>query len=221
MSVRCDRDLKQYAARNNRLERQAVRLDGNGNEEMWDKFEEEMEANKELSKGLLARLKNLPNDPKRAAMTKTFKSEYQKFQRIVNKVHKRGGGMGESVGNVGVDSDHPSQEQLRLAEVKRDEELAKKQQKVQQLNQDVADLAHMFKDVAALVDQQQDTVDQIAINVEKTKANTQNAAQELHQADEYLNAARKRWLCIGIILAIILVVIGIVIWVAVGNNQKK
>eukprot|EP00466_Bigelowiella_natans_P011855 jgi/Bigna1/90114/estExt_fgenesh1_pg.C_620112 len=170
MSVRCDRDLKQYAARNNRLERQAVRLDGNGNEEMWDKFEEEMEANKELSKGLLARLKNLPNDPKRAAMTKTFKSEYQKFQRIVNKVHKRGGGMGESVGNVG------------------DEELAKKQQKVQQLNQDVADLAHMFKDVAALVDQQQDTVDQIAINVEKTKANTQNAAQELHQADEYLNA---------------------------------
>mmetsp|Transcript_48 Transcript_48/g.111 ORF Transcript_48/g.111 Transcript_48/m.111 type:complete len:219 (-) Transcript_48:342-998(-) len=216
-AARIERDLKTYAARNDRLERHNARIGtAKENEELWDKIEEEMQSNKDLSRVLLDRIKAL-HGQKKSGLSVSFKKEYKRFQDIVNKINRTGNQ--DSVGNaLDNEIDHPSQQQLRLNEVKRQEELERKAEKVKALNKDVADLADMFKDVAALVDNQQETVDQIAVSVAKAKEHTESAAQDLHAADNYLQAARKRWLCISIILIIIAAVLGVIVWVATRNK---
>jgi len=223
---RVEREIKSFASRNNRLERQSVRL-GTASEtsDLWEKIEDELHTNKEMSKELVKTLKGLPDTSQKKYLVDTFRKEYKRFQSIVMNINQTAGGEdGVDIGSMGVTpgidgSSHLQQQQhLEIDEAKTLEDKEKKAAKVRQLNRDVQDLAEMFHDVAALVNQQQETVDKIAINVEKTKVHTHQAVSELAQADEYLQSARRKWCCIFTILFIIIaIVVGVVVGLTMNN----
>mmetsp|Transcript_32901 Transcript_32901/g.63487 ORF Transcript_32901/g.63487 Transcript_32901/m.63487 type:complete len:357 (-) Transcript_32901:247-1317(-) len=92
---------------------------------------------------------------------------------------------------------------------------------VKQINQGVRQILEMFQEMAALVDQQQETIDNITAHISAAKGYTGEAAHELRLADEYLTAARKKQLICVIIILLVLAVIIVVILGSTGafNNQ--
>jgi len=222
-AARCERDLKTFESRNKRLERQAAKVGTTSeNAELWERIEDEMSANKELSKTLIKNIKKLQGAEGKA-LASAFKREYQRFQAILAKItQKSGGEVGDDMESMGgtPHGGQMTQDQVRLDEVKKAENMEMKATKVRQLNQDVRDLANMFHDVNALVGEQQETVDRITVNVETAKENTGNATGELQQAAGYLDASRRRWLCMFIVLLLVAAVVGVVIWATTSNNNN-
>ncbi len=212
-------DIRALSARNNKLERLVSRL-GTGAETdtLWDRITDEKNANTNLVKKLLSDLKGLPEGSgSRGELERSFRTEYERFKQLRSRIKSGGGGGGgdESFGggqDYGGGQQDQQQLSLNLREVERVEEEERKAQRVKALNRDVQDIADMSNDMKALVDQQGETVDQIVIKTEVAKSNTGSAAQEFQKADEYLTAARKRYLWIAIICAVIIAILGVVIY---------
>lgn len=75
------------------------------------------------------------------------------------------------------------------------------------LEQQVLEIYELFKDLATLVDLQQESLDVIEQHIMKTQAYTEKAEQDLHDAEDYQKKARSRQCCCIMVLMIILVVI--------------
>jgi t-SNARE complex subunit (syntaxin) len=76
------------------------------------------------------------------------------------------------------------------------------------LERDVREVAGMFRDIATLVNQQQEGIDTVGKNIDSAKDHAEKGAEELREAERLQNAARKKQCCIlFIVLAVLAVII--------------
>lgn len=95
------------------------------------------------------------------------------------------------------------------------EQLQERERAVRQLESDILDVNHIFKDLATLVHDQGEVIDSIEANVESTQVRVSEGTEQLRQAETYKNKARKKKFILAIILIIVLaIIIGIIAWQA-------
>eukprot|EP00467_Chlorarachnion_reptans_P025873 CAMPEP_0114494460 /NCGR_PEP_ID=MMETSP0109-20121206/4665_1 /TAXON_ID=29199 /ORGANISM="Chlorarachnion reptans, Strain CCCM449" /LENGTH=350 /DNA_ID=CAMNT_0001671501 /DNA_START=6 /DNA_END=1058 /DNA_ORIENTATION=+ len=92
---------------------------------------------------------------------------------------------------------------------------------VGQINREVRLLLEMFQDMAALVEQQQETIDNISNHVQNAKEYTGQAATELLEAWKHQLAARKKMLACFVILLIVIAVIVLIALAASGQLDSN
>lgn len=78
---------------------------------------------------------------------------------------------------------------------------------IMKLEQQVLEVYELFRDLATLVDLQQESLDVIEYRVANAKAYSEKAEIELITAEKYQTKARKRKCCLVILLLVVLVVI--------------
>ncbi|RNA36593.1 syntaxin-12, partial [Brachionus plicatilis] len=78
-----------------------------------------------------------------------------------------------------------------------------RENQIHQLESDVIDLNSMFKDLAVIVNDQQETIDTIESNINNTELLVMNAKDELTQAVKNKSKARRKRLYLFIIIAVI------------------
>lgn len=93
------------------------------------------------------------------------------------------------------------------------EQIENRHARILQIERDVVEVNHMFKDLQLLVDEQGVQLDVAAENIASTKSQTEDALVELRKAEELNKAARRRQ-CF--LLLAVLIVLGIVGGVAGG-----
>merc|ERR1712142_1203448 len=104
-------------------------------------------------------------------------------------------------------------QQMLLQEEYDVEQLQERERAVRQLESDILDVNTIFKDLATLVHDQGEVIDSIEANVESTHVRVQEGTEQLRQAENYKNKARKKKFILGIILLIVLaIIIGIIAW---------
>jgi len=82
----------------------------------------------------------------------------------------------------------------------------------------VLEIYQLFKDLAVLVDLQQETMDVISERIERAKDFTGSAEEELRKAKEQQRKARNRQCCIFlIILCILVAILAPILITKVGN----
>merc|ERR1712156_721907 len=106
-------------------------------------------------------------------------------------------------------------QQMLIQEENDIEQLQERERAVRQLESDILDVNTIFKDLATLVHDQGEVIDSIEANVESTHVRVQEGTEQLRQAENYKNKARKKKFILGIILLIVLaIIIGIIAWQA-------
>jgi syntaxin 1B/2/3 len=80
------------------------------------------------------------------------------------------------------------------------EDIEERHQGILKLERQVSEVFELFKDLATLVDLQQESLDVISNNVTQSKAYAEKAETELQHAETYQKKARKRQCCILIII---------------------
>ena len=75
------------------------------------------------------------------------------------------------------------------------------------LENQVLEIYELFRDLAVLVDLQQESLDVIETHIVKTQAYTEKAEKDLHEAEDYQKKARSKQCCCIMVLMVILVVI--------------
>ncbi|CCU78367.1 unnamed protein product [Blumeria hordei] len=102
-------------------------------------------------------------------------------------------------------------EELRLAsqdEVDfQDSLIVERETEIRNIEQGVAELNELFRDVALIVNEQGDMLDTIHDNVENARTDTRGADLELRSAARYQKRARSKACCLLLILSVILTVI--------------
>jgi len=93
-----------------------------------------------------------------------------------------------------------------------------KHKDILRLEQSIKELHQLFLDMAILVEAQSELIDQIEYNVSQSVAYTKQGVSELTKANKLAKASRKKMCCLGVILAIILIV---VIGISVGVTVPK
>jgi len=100
-------------------------------------------------------------------------------------------------------------------------EVQERHKDIQKIERTLAELAQLFNDMSILVEQQDETIDVIedtAGHVEKdTEAGLGHTVKAVESAR---GARRKRWICFGLIV-LLLVIIAIVVAIEVVTHQKK
>jgi len=116
----------------------------------------------------------------------------------------------------GQSQEQQQQKQQQLIQETYDvEQLQERERAVRQLESDILDVNHIFKDLATLVHDQGEVIDSIEANVESTQVRVQEGTEQLRQAETYKNKARKKKFILAIILIIVLaIIIGIIAWQA-------
>lgn len=100
-------------------------------------------------------------------------------------------------------------------------EVQERHKDIQKIERTLAELAQLFNDMSILVEQQDETLDVIEETAAHVEKDTEVGVGHTVQAVESARAARKkRWICFGLFV-LILVVVAIVIAVVVLNNRKK
>merc|ERR1712096_600088 len=138
-------------------------------------------------------------------LTKTFKKELQKFQRLSVDVDKKcrqytpveqtqptnsstpllynddGGGYGNQ------------EEDMQITITEYDvATMEKREEKMHQIESDVQEINEMFMDLNELVMEQQEQIDTIEENVIQVRDNTEQAVSEVTKAQEYQKKKRKK-----------------------------
>eukprot|EP00164_Ancoracysta_twista_P007053 GFYU01009938.1.p1 GENE.GFYU01009938.1~~GFYU01009938.1.p1 ORF type:complete len:280 (+),score=67.57 GFYU01009938.1:159-998(+) len=83
---------------------------------------------------------------------------------------------------------------------------------IQALETDIVEVNQLFKEVAVLVNEQQEGLDQITDNVGNVKANVVRGVEELEQANRYASAARNK-ICIITALMLAVAVVLVLVFV--------
>ncbi|OMJ70143.1 hypothetical protein SteCoe_31941 [Stentor coeruleus] len=93
--------------------------------------------------------------------------------------------------------------------------LQERQENIQNLHKDFVEVNHLFKEVATLVEQQGEMLDESDKNVDTAVKETARANVELETANTYQRSAKKKALCIFII---VLCVVGALIGIVVAST---
>lgn len=100
------------------------------------------------------------------------------------------------------------------------EDLRSRNRDIQNLTKNIVELHQMFTDMSILVEGQQELINDIEYNVKEVKGDTKKAADELVEALHHQRSARKKKMCICMLVTFIIVGIlaAIIIPIAVKNN---
>lgn len=121
-----------------------------------------------------------------------------------------GGGRGLSSGG-----NRQAQTQVQMEQEAELQQLQEREGQIKQLESDIMDVNQIFKDLATMVHEQGDMIDSIEANVESAQVHVSQGATQLNTARTYQNKARRKKICIILILVIIAaVVLGLIIWSA-------
>jgi len=200
--------VERLARQTSKLQRMAVTIGTPRDTATFrDKLTEEKDVGMSLIHDIVRHIKQMqanginPN-------VKAFENEARNFQEIIERIRDHESQVvSSSVVSAASQDDDLTVGLLSQGQIQVDgqvSQLEAKKKQIKHLEQDVTELATMFKDLQGLVNDQQETVDQIQVHVEETKAYTNNAASELEQAERYLRSARRRQLCCCIILIVVL-----------------
>merc|ERR1712156_852620 len=110
--------------------------------------------------------------------------------------------------------DRQRQQQMMIQEEQDVEQLQERERAVRQLESDILDVNTIFKDLATLVHDQGEVIDSIEANVESTHVRVQEGTEQLRQAENYKNKARKKLCYIVATLLVIFVVVVFMIWLS-------
>jgi len=95
--------------------------------------------------------------------------------------------------------------------------LQEREKAIRQLESDIVDVNTIFKDLATMVHEQGDIVDSIESNIESATVQVHEGADQLRQAHQYQNSARKKKIILGTLGLVILAILIIIIAVEVKN----
>ena len=92
--------------------------------------------------------------------------------------------------------------------------LKERHNEINQLERDMTEVNTMFKDIAAMVQEQGGMLDGTETNVENTVKETGKAVEELNKADEYQKRSKRKMMCLlaialVVVVALILIVLGV------------
>merc|ERR1712059_186953 len=87
------------------------------------------------------------------------------------------------------------------------EQLHERERAVTQLEADIGDVNQIFKDLAAMVHDQGEMVDSIEANVETASIRVSEGGDQLRQAERYQNKARRKKVCLAVIVVIVLAIL--------------
>jgi len=154
----------------------------------------------------------------------------QKEKDVIKKARNNSGmlaGPGGKSGNlINIDDDTSggasggqmsgqSKTQMLLEEEANLQELQEREKSIHQLESDIVDMNTIFKDLATMVHEQGEMVDSIEVHVSEAQVRVGEGTQQLRQAEEYKNKARKKKLILAIIGFIVLaILIGIIAYEA-------
>mmetsp|Transcript_4018 Transcript_4018/g.5772 ORF Transcript_4018/g.5772 Transcript_4018/m.5772 type:complete len:230 (+) Transcript_4018:258-947(+) len=211
--------VERLARQTSKLQRMAVTIGTPRDTATFrDKLTEEKDVGMSLIHDIVRHIKQMqanginPN-------VKAFENEARNFQEIIERIRDHESQVvSSSVVSAASQDDDLTVGLLSQGQIQVDgqvSQLEAKKKQIKHLEQDVTELATMFKDLQGLVNDQQETVDQIQVHVEETKAYTNNAASELEQAERYLRSARRRQLCCCIILIVVLLIVVLIIYLLV------
>eukprot|EP00471_Norrisiella_sphaerica_P001018 CAMPEP_0184480782 /NCGR_PEP_ID=MMETSP0113_2-20130426/2304_1 /TAXON_ID=91329 /ORGANISM="Norrisiella sphaerica, Strain BC52" /LENGTH=206 /DNA_ID=CAMNT_0026859501 /DNA_START=250 /DNA_END=871 /DNA_ORIENTATION=- len=180
--------VERLARQTSKLQRMAVTIGTPRDTATFrDKLTEEKDVGMSLIHDIVRHIKQMqanginPN-------VKAFENEARNFQEIIERIRDHESQVvSSSVVSAASQDDDLTVGLLSQGQIQVDgqvSQLEAKKKQIKHLEQDVTELATMFKDLQGLVNDQQETVDQIQVHVEETKAYTNNAASELEQADD-------------------------------------
>lgn len=117
---------------------------------------------------------------------------------------------------------YPTQTQAQAVALQMEEEvnlelLREREQAVRKLESDITDVNHIFKDLATMVHEQGEVIDSIEANIEYTTSHVSGAVQELSKARKHQTSARKKMICLIVILLVVLAIIGLIIGIELRN----
>jgi len=110
-----------------------------------------------------------------------------------------------------------SRTQVMLEEEERLSQLQDREKAMRQLETDITDVNTIFKDLAAMVHEQGDIVDSIESNIEATSVQVTTGTEQLRQAHDYQNKARRKKIILAVVGLVILVILIAVIAAEVSN----
>lgn len=110
-----------------------------------------------------------------------------------------------------------SRTQMVIEEEERISQLQQREQSMRQLESDIVDVNTIFKDLATMVHEQGDIVDSIESNIEATTVQVTTGTEQLRQAADYQNKARKKKIILAVLGLIILAILIAVIASQVSN----
>merc|ERR1719402_11912 len=96
---------------------------------------------------------------------------------------------------------------MMIEEDERISQLQQREQSMRQLESDIVDVNTIFKDLATMVHEQGDIVDSIESNIEQTAVQVETGTEQLRQAQNYQNKARKKKIILAIIGVVILAIL--------------
>ncbi|XP_061425160.1 syntaxin-12-like [Lethenteron reissneri] len=94
------------------------------------------------------------------------------------------------------------------------EEIKEREVAIQMLEADIMDINQIFKDLGTMIHEQGDMIDSIEANVETAEVHVEQANQQLRRAAQYQTASRKKICIILVMLAVVVAIVGIIIWQA-------
>nr|XP_033793180.1 syntaxin-7 [Geotrypetes seraphini]XP_033793181.1 syntaxin-7 [Geotrypetes seraphini]XP_033793182.1 syntaxin-7 [Geotrypetes seraphini]XP_033793183.1 syntaxin-7 [Geotrypetes seraphini] len=108
------------------------------------------------------------------------------------------------------------QDQIQDEDITKDDLrlIEERESSIRQLETDIMNINEIFKDLGLMVHEQGDMIDSIEANVESAEVNVQQANQQLARAEEYQRKSRRKICIIILVLAVALVVLALIIWLA-------
>merc|ERR1712080_445868 len=92
------------------------------------------------------------------------------------------------------------------------EQLEEREKAIRQLESDIVDVNTIFKDLATMVHEQGEIVDSIESNIEATTVQVTTGTEQLRQAADYQNKARKKKIILAVLgLVILAILIGVIV----------
>ncbi|KAK2733661.1 Plasma membrane t-SNARE, secretory vesicle fusion [Myotisia sp. PD_48] len=94
-------------------------------------------------------------------------------------------------------------------------------EEIQKIERDFVELAEMFKDLDALVIQQEDTIVRIENAGEQVRVDVEGGVAQINSAIDKARARnKKKWICLGIALLIIIIIVVVVVVVVLVNKKN-
>ncbi|KAL2084990.1 hypothetical protein ACEWY4_020508 [Coilia grayii] len=94
------------------------------------------------------------------------------------------------------------------------ETIRERETNIRQLESDIMDVNQIFKDLAVMIHDQGEMIDSIEANVESAETHVDRGTEQLQRAAYYQRKSRKRKCILAIILALVLTILGVIIWQA-------
>jgi DNA repair exonuclease SbcCD ATPase subunit len=218
-------DLKK---RNQKLERMLAKMGTKADDnDFRQQMAKERKVAKKLCKDIMTAIRSGGDKQNLGDVTKEFEAELGKFATVSQNIEQKERSTLRLMSNADARSPPPyakatspngesfQQEDMEINFVEYDvEEIKRREEGIKQIERDVVEVSEMFKDLHGLVNEQQETLDVISDNVGKTKDQTEQAHNELMQAEALQRKARKRQCCVLILVLVIIIAVALIIWAA-------